>query len=99
MSISSSELSKEVKFSEYSSLHVCKVDDCEMQKSYMSAGQRAFQVKAMPKPAASKLSSRCDSQGGAAIQYLLDSRAVTPAELVGIENFISFRGSHPTGRL
>ncbi|KAL3799139.1 hypothetical protein HJC23_002267 [Cyclotella cryptica] len=94
MIVSSSNVYKEVTFSEYSSLHVYQVGPVERQKAYSSTERKAFQIDAFREATRIQgLIASCPYEGGEAIRYLLNFGLINPEELVGIENLICGRSS------
>lgn len=87
MSINSS--AKEVKFSQYSSIHVYPTHECERKKSYKSNELKKFKTQvSIDVLRVEELISMCPHKRGNAVCHLIDIGELTPEELVGIDHLL-----------
>ena len=81
--------SKNVTFSEYSSVHIYPIHEVEKKKSYKSADIKMFKAKVNRDASRiAELIVTCPLKGGKAVCHLIDIGALTAEELVGVDHLL-----------
>jgi hypothetical protein len=80
---------KEVKFAQYSSIHVYPAHECERKKSYKSPDLKKFKTQVgIDVLRVEELIMTCPYKRGNAVCHLIDTGALTPEELIGIDHLL-----------
>lgn len=80
---------KEVKFAEYSSIHMYPIHEVEKKKSYKSADIKMFKAKVNRDASrVAELIAICPLKGGNAVCHLIDIGALTAEDLIGIDHLL-----------
>lgn len=79
----------EVKFALYSSIHVYPTHECERKKSYKAPDIKKFKTQVgIDVLRVEELITTCPYKRGNAVCHLIDSGALAPEELVGIDHLL-----------
>jgi hypothetical protein len=79
----------EVKFALYSSIHVYPTHECERKKSYKAPDIKKFKTQVgIDVLRVEELITTCPYKRGNAVCHLIDSGALAPEELIGIDHLL-----------
>jgi hypothetical protein len=79
----------EVEFAKYSSIHVYPTHECERRKSYKSPDIKKFKTQiGIDVLRVEELITTCPHKRGNAVCHLIDSGALAPEELIGIDHLL-----------
>lgn len=80
---------KEVNFSQYSSIHVYPIHECERKKSFKSDELKRFKTQvSLDVLRVEELIATCPQKRGNAVCHLIDVGALLPEELIGIDHLL-----------